>query len=79
VYLCNLRAAEMIGSISTIISIALSIISMINSCVTEDKTSKTLEKIKSQNKSLVDMINNTLSKENYEKANIESLTKDYNE
>lgn len=73
VYLTNVNLSEWIGSISTIVSIALSIISMVNSCITESKTSKILEDIKQQNARLVDMINHTLGKDNYDDNNINSL------
>ena len=69
----NSNLSEWIGSISTIVSIALSIISMVNSCITENKTSKILEDIKQQNTRLVDMINYTLGKDNYDDNNINSL------
>ena len=72
-YLTNSNLSEWIGIISTIVSIALSIISMVNSCITENKTSKILEDIKQQNTRLVDMINYTLGKDNYDDNNINSL------
>jgi amino acid permease len=75
-YFFKHETAEAIGCISTIISIALSIISMINSCVTEKKTSETLNDIINQNTKLVEMINHQLSKDNYDKRNLESLYSD---
>lgn len=66
--------SEIIGCVSTIVSIALSIISMYTSYVTENKTEKTLDEIKDNNKTLVNMIHCQLSQDNYDEENIKDLS-----
>lgn len=68
--------SEIIGNISTIISIVLSIVSMHTSYVTEKKTDETLNEIKENNRALVAMINHFLSEDNYDEDNIHSLMDD---
>lgn len=73
-YACCFQVSEIISSISTIISIVLSIVSIHTAYITEKKTGKTLEEIKNNNKTLVNMINHSLSADNYDEHNIKSLT-----
>lgn len=68
--------SQLLSSISTIISIALGVVSMAYSCYSSVKTDKTLTAIKENNDALVEKIKYELSKENYGKKNIESVLKD---
>lgn len=74
-FLFNDDLASLLGNISTVISIILAISSFIYSFISGEQTLKLLDEIRAQNSSLVDRINFELSKDNYDKKNIENIDK----
>ena len=74
---CDSIITEILGCVSTVVSILLSLIAMICSSNTEKKTAKTLEQIVMQNKTLVDKINSDLVGKNFDERNIEDLKKHF--
>lgn len=72
---CDSIITEILGCVSTVVSIVLSVVAMICSSNTEKKTSNTLELIVMQNKALVNKINSDLVGKNFDERNIEDLTK----
>ena len=72
---CDSIITEMLGCVSTVVSIVLSVIAMISSSNTEKKTSETLEQIVKQNELLVNKINSDLIGKNFDEKNIEDLIK----
>ena len=64
---------EILGCVSTVVSIVLSVIAMISSSNTEKKTAETLEQIVKRNEALVNKINSDLIRINFDDRNIEDL------
>lgn len=67
--------SNVIGIISTILSIILGVVSIIYTYISGKETMNVLEEIKRQNSRLVDKINYELSKDNYNDKNIEYIRK----
>ena len=75
----NQDISSMFSTISTIISIILGARSFVYTYVSGEETLNHLHEIKSQNDRLVSKINQELSKENYDKNNIENIEQLLNE
>lgn len=75
----NHDISSMVSTISTIISIILGAGSFVYTYVSGEETLNHLDEIKSQNDRLVSKINQELSKENYDKNNIENIEQLLNE
>lgn len=72
---CDSIIVEILGCVSTVVSIVLSVVAMICSSNTEKKTTETLEKIVKRNEALVNKINSDLIGKNFDERNIEDLIK----
>lgn len=72
-YLIDCNWSNAISAVSTIISIALGLVSIVYTYISGKETMETLEEIKRQNSKLVDKINYEISKDNYNERNIEYI------
>jgi len=69
----NSSFGGIIGIISTIISVLLSVTAMLYTYISGKKTLELLEKIEAQNKKLVDKINLDLLKDAYDEEGIKAI------
>ena len=67
------NVSSFVGTISTIVSIVLGMMSFIYSYVSGKQTLEYLNEIKEENDKLVERLNYELSKENYGDKNVENI------
>ena len=75
IFFFNKEFSSGVGVFSTVISILLGIYSIIYTYVSGQETLKLLQDIKERERRLVDKINHELSKDNYDRDNINSLSR----